>query len=191
MSDKAILTELPVAIIENQSLAVDTIAGATVSSNAVISAVRDCAEQAGCDTSALMTAPEKADPTEIDMTADVIIVGGGGAGLSAAVAATDLGASVIIVEKEGYVGGNTLVSGGIFNAPDPEMQKDVEMTARRDRAGGDRPGRDPRERGARRSDRRCAGRLRRLEGRRLCGPVRLGQLVLPANLERRRQGGRP
>ena len=129
VSDKAILTELPVAIIENQSLAVDTIAGATVSSNAVISAVRDCAEQAGCDTSALMTAPEKADPTEIDMTADVIIVGGGGAGLSAAVAATDLGASVIIVEKEGYVGGNTLVSGGIFNAPDPEMQKDVEMTA--------------------------------------------------------------
>ena len=60
---------------------------------------------------------------------DLVVVGSGGAGLSAAVAATDLGASVIIVEKEGYVGGNTLVSGGIFNAPDPEMQKDVEMTA--------------------------------------------------------------
>ena len=63
------------------------------------------------------------------MRADIIVIGGGGAGLSAAVAATDEGASVIVVEKEGYVGGNTLVSGGIFNCPDPEMQKEVEMTA--------------------------------------------------------------
>lgn len=126
--EKALFTELPQSILENQSLAVDTIAGATVASNALITAVKDCAEQAGCDTAALMVAPEKPAPTEQTLTADVIIVGGGGAGLSAAVAATDLGASVIVVEKEGYVGGNTLVSGGIFNCPDPQMQQQVEMT---------------------------------------------------------------
>lgn len=78
---------------------------------------------------ALMTAPQKAEPTAIELSADVVIVGAGGAGLSAAVAATDEGSSVIIIEKEGYVGGNTLVSGGIFNCPDPEMQQEVEMTA--------------------------------------------------------------
>ena len=127
--EKALFTELPDSILSNQSLAVDTIAGATVASNALITAVKDCAEQAGCDPNALMTAPEKAAPTETEMSADIIVVGGGGAGLSAAVAATDEGASVIVVEKEGYVGGNTLVSGGIFNCPDPEMQKEVEMTA--------------------------------------------------------------
>ena len=44
-------------------------------------------------------------------------------------AATDEGTSVILIEKEGYVGGNTLVSGGIFNCPDEDMQKEVEMTA--------------------------------------------------------------
>ena len=127
--EKALFTELPDSILSNQSLAVDTIAGATVASNALITAVKDCAEQAGCDPNALMTAPEKAAPTETEMSADIIVIGGGGAGLSAAVAATDEGASVIVVEKEGYVGGNTLVSGGIFNCPDPEMQKEVEMTA--------------------------------------------------------------
>ena len=127
--EKALFTELPQSIIDNQSLAVDTIAGATVSSNALIAAVKDAAVQAGCDVDALMAAPEKAAPAETEMTADVIIVGAGGAGLSAAVSATDAGASVILVEKEGYVGGNTLVSGGIFNCPDPEMQQQVEMTA--------------------------------------------------------------
>lgn len=100
--EKALFTELPQAILDEQSLAVDTIAGATVASNALISAVRQAAEQAGCDVSALMNAPEKKAPETTEYTADVIIVGAGGAGLSAAVAATDEGASVILIEKEGY-----------------------------------------------------------------------------------------
>ena len=98
--EKALFTELPQAILDEQSLAVDTIAGATVASNALISAVRQAAEQAGCDVSALMNAPEKKAPETTEYTADVIIVGAGGAGLSAAVAATDEGASVILIEKE-------------------------------------------------------------------------------------------
>lgn len=128
VSDKALYTELPESIIENQSLAVDTIAGATISSNAMLRAVSDCVEQAGGDPALLQVEPEKAEPQDITLTADVVIIGGGGAGLSAAVSATDNGASVIIVEKEGYVGGNTMVSGGIYNCPDPEMQQQVEMT---------------------------------------------------------------
>ena len=127
VSDKA-LTDLPAAIIENQSLAVDGIVGATVSSAAVKSGVSQAVEMAGGDPAALQVPLEQPAPTEIEMTADVIIVGGGGAGLSAATAATDAGASVIIVEKEGYVGGNTMVSGGIYNCPDEELQSQVEMT---------------------------------------------------------------
>ena len=119
--EKALFTELPQAILDEQSLAVDTIAGATVASNALISAVRQAAEQAGCDVSALMNAPEKKAPETTEYTADVIIVGAGGAGLSAAVAATDEGASVILIEKEGYVGGNTLVSGGQYQSVMPYL----------------------------------------------------------------------
>ena len=51
-----------------------------------------------------------------------MIVGGGGAGLAAACSATENGATVIVVEKMGTLGGNSMVSGGIYNAPDPEAQ---------------------------------------------------------------------
>ncbi len=54
---------------------------------------------------------------------DVIIVGGGGAGLSAAAAASQEGAEVIVLEKMPILGGNTLRSGGVYNAVHPEKQK--------------------------------------------------------------------
>ena len=127
VSDSA-LNDLPEEIIEHQTLNVDTIAGATVSSNAVLSAVKDAVTQAGGDPSNLQTPVEKEASESNEYTADVVILGGGGAGLSAAVSATDEGKSVIILEKEGYVGGNTMVSGGIYNCPDPDLQSQVEMT---------------------------------------------------------------
>lgn len=125
---KALIDDLPAKIIEQQSLAVDTIAGATVSSNALLSAVKKCVEQAQGNTALLMIPTEKPAPGAAEYTADVIVIGAGGAGLAAAQSANELGASVIVLEKEGYVGGNTMVSGGIFNCPDPELQSKVQMT---------------------------------------------------------------
>ena len=113
---------IPHRIIENQSLAVDTVSGATRTSNAIINAVKDAAQQAGGDIDALTAELPKAEAADVEETADVIVVGGGGAGLAAAVAATDHGASVILVEKTGFLGGNSIVSGGIYNAADPELQ---------------------------------------------------------------------
>ena len=54
---------------------------------------------------------------------DIIVVGGGGAGLSAAVRATELGASVLLLEKSRNIGGNTLIASGLFNAVDPRRQQ--------------------------------------------------------------------
>lgn len=127
VSDRA-LSDIPKEIIEYQTLNVDVISGSTVSSNAILSAVKDAVKQAGGNPNNLSTPIEKEVPETTDLTADVVILGGGGAGLSAAVSATDEGKSVIILEKEGYVGGNTMVSGGIYNCPDPDLQSQVEMT---------------------------------------------------------------
>ena len=112
-------------IIDNQSLACDSISGATVTSGAFLSAVRECVKQSGMSLSVLearkVAYPEKkADPVE--MTADVVIVGAGGAGFAAATEALENGATVIIIEKNEMIGGNTARAGGTLNAPDPERQ---------------------------------------------------------------------
>lgn len=117
--------QIPPAIIEQQSLAIDTVSGATFSSLGILYAVEDGLKKAGADIEALKKAPEKqeTEKSTIEKTADVIVVGGGGAGLAAAITATDNGASVIVIEKTGVLGGNTLVCGGIYNCPDPELQE--------------------------------------------------------------------
>lgn len=120
-SDPAI-ERIPSAIVEYQSLAVDTITGATITSQAILAAVEDALTQAGADIEALKNvAIEKTAGEKVEKTADVIVVGGGGAGLSAAVAVAESGKTVILIEKTASLGGNTLASGGVWNAVNEEL----------------------------------------------------------------------
>lgn len=101
------------------STGVDVVSGATFSSNAVISAVEDAADQAGCDISALRLGKIPYNTVageKITETYDVVIIGAGGAGVTAGAAAAQNGATVCIVEKEAEAGGNTLVSGCSFQS---------------------------------------------------------------------------
>lgn len=59
--------------------------------------------------------------------ADVVVIGGGGAGLAAAVSAAENGASVILIEKAPFLGGNTIIAGGAYNAVAPERQAKTPM----------------------------------------------------------------
>ncbi len=117
---------LPRLIVENGSIGLDSVTGATITSAAILNAVADCIEQAGGDPDAFRTSV--AYEPRADVSADVVVVGGGGAGLVAAIAAAQQGKTVAIVEKNGSCGGDTLVCGGIYNAPDEELQSKVEMT---------------------------------------------------------------
>ena len=123
---KAPTVLIPEEIVANQSLDVDTVAGATITSAAVINAVKDCLTQAGADPANWMK--EVASEAQQDQSADVVVVGGGGAGLAAAISASQKGANVVIVEKNGEVGGDTLVCGAIYNTPDEPLQNKVTMT---------------------------------------------------------------
>ncbi len=129
ISDPAFNT-IPQAIIDNQSLAVDAVAGATLTSNGILAAVEAAATAAGLDVAALKAAEVKAVEVTYDTekTADVIVIGAGGAGLAAATAATQNGASVIVIEKMGTVGGNSIICGGIYNSPNANLQGSVEMS---------------------------------------------------------------
>lgn len=108
---------IPTAIVEHQSLGVDTVTGATLTSLAILNAVASCVDEAGGDSEALRKVPvETSAPQEVqEISADVVIVGAGGSGMGAAMAAATAGAqNVVVVEKSSNIGGNALVSGGFL-----------------------------------------------------------------------------
>lgn len=119
-------------VIEYQTLNVDNVAGATVTSTAFKTAIGQAIEKAGGNIANFQKpVPEKIKKVAgtIKDHADLIIVGAGGAGLSAAVTAKDLGVkNVLVIEKMPVVGGNTLRCASAFNAADPERQKTLPMT---------------------------------------------------------------
>ena len=120
-------TELiPQEIVDSQSVAVDMVTGATITSGAIISGVKDCLSQAGANVDDWSVKPEAEKRSGSE--ADVVVVGGGGAGLAAAISAAEDGKNVVVIEKNGEIGGDTLVCGAIYNAPDEALQSKVEMT---------------------------------------------------------------
>ena len=129
ISDAAFAT-LPNAIVEHQSIAIDTVAGCTFASTAILEAAKEALLSAGFTEDEISIVPEKAAASseKITKTADVVVVGAGGAGMTAAATAAQNGAAVIILEKMPSIGGNTIVAGSGFNAADPERQQQLTMT---------------------------------------------------------------
>lgn len=111
---------IPDEIIRYQSLNVDSISGATVTSAAVKQAVGDAVKQAGGDVNALSKAEVPGKAEDAEYTYDVVVVGGGLAGLSAAVEAYEAGAKVALIEKAGILGGTSLFSSGGFSCSPTE-----------------------------------------------------------------------
>ena len=131
LGDTAI-REIGKDVLQYQTLNVDNVAGATVTSTALKTAIAQAIGKAGGDIAAFQKpVPEKIKKV-VGITkgsADLIIVGAGGAGLSAAVTAKDLGVkNVLVLEKMPVIGGNTLRCASAFNAADPDRQKALPMT---------------------------------------------------------------
>lgn len=122
LGDKA-ADSLVEKIVANNSVNVDTVSGATVTSTALIEAVKAAIEASGRDVKAFETEAEEKTGETIEKETDVVVIGGGGAGFAAAVSAKEAGADVILLEKLASVGGNTLISGGEYAAPANELQE--------------------------------------------------------------------
>jgi fumarate reductase flavoprotein subunit len=128
------IEKVPERVVDEQSVAVDTVSGATDTSDGILTAVRQAIEEAGGNpedfavTEAAQAAEASQDskygkrpalgtpnlPTEWDMTYDIVVVGGGFAGLAATHTAANEGASTLLIEKMPFVGGNSQINGGVY-----------------------------------------------------------------------------
>ena len=110
---------------DKQSLLVDTVSGATVTSLATL----DCAEKAisllDTDLEKFFKEPRPAVADPVALTCDVAVIGAGGAGLTAAITAAELGADVVVIEKLSIPGGTSSLSGGKIMAVGSELQNEL------------------------------------------------------------------
>lgn len=117
--------KVPEQIVKHQSLRVDGVSGATGTSRALTSAVRNALKNSGADLKELNKKPviEAKKLVKETQNKDVVVIGAGGAGLVAAIEAKNNGAkNVIVLEKMAFAGGNTLISGGEYAAPNNWVQ---------------------------------------------------------------------
>ena len=122
------IAKMPGEIAESGSIAVDGVSGATVTSTAIKEAAAAALTAAGLNPDDYKTAVEKdaaAEDSTVD--ADVVVVGAGGAGMTAAITAAAEGKSVVILESQSMVGGNSVRATGGMNAGKTVYQDENEF----------------------------------------------------------------
>lgn len=122
----------PELIVKNQSLGVDVVSGATITSHALLSAIRECVKQAGRDPAEIEKPIPKAAAAANDTSADVVVVGGGAAGMTAATYAAMAGKKVILVEKLAFLGGTSAYSIESLGASETIVHKGLGVKATAD-----------------------------------------------------------
>ncbi|MCQ2609620.1 MAG: FAD-dependent oxidoreductase, partial [Lachnospiraceae bacterium] len=113
-----IIEDMPKLMVENNTINIDSVSGATITSEAVKEAAKQAIEKMGLNVADFSKEVAKSTEAAKNETydVDVAVVGAGGAGLSAAITVHDNGKKVIILESQSMVGGNTIRSTGGLNA---------------------------------------------------------------------------
>lgn len=110
------IESLPAAMVAGNTWNVDALSGATLTSNGLIEATKAALTAAGVNPDDYAAKAEAAKAEDATYDADVVIVGAGGAGMTAALTAAEAGKKVVILESQPMVGGNTVKATGGMNA---------------------------------------------------------------------------
>ena len=127
IADPAI-ERIPAAIAAEQSAAVDVVGGATLTSDAIKAAVLAALTSAGVDTQAYMKKPDAkaaADQPVKEVNADILVIGAGNGGITAAVKAAVMGKKVVLIEKRPAAGGVSALNHGGLAATGTRYQREV------------------------------------------------------------------
>lgn len=116
------LEKLPGEIADGNTVNVDVVGGATVTSNAIIEAAKAALESAGLNPDDYSEAKAATKEEDVTKDADLVVVGAGGAGMTAAITAAEEGKSVVILESQSAAGGNSVRATGGMNAAKTEYQ---------------------------------------------------------------------
>ena len=124
------IERIPAKIVEGQTLAVDTVSGATNTSNAILKAAEDALAQAGADIEALK-AVQKKDETAgetAERHVQALVIGAGGSGLAAAITLQEQGIETLVVDKMANAGGATALTGALINGGCSKQQAERGVT---------------------------------------------------------------
>lgn len=124
----AAIEKVPAEILEAQSLDVDVVTSVTFTSRAIINAVEEAAKQATDDISSLTAKRTVEKESDETIDTDVVVVGMGLAGATAAVSAVDEGVKVVAIEKAGAAGGSSKYSGGFITAVGTKQAQEEGVT---------------------------------------------------------------
>ena len=120
--------KLAASIMKAQTPNVDALSGATVTSNAIIKAATAALEEAGADISVLdanrRDGGDSGPKEEKTVDTEIVVIGAGGAGMTAAIMLHQAGKSFVLLEKMPYAGGNTTKATGGMNAAETHYQKE-------------------------------------------------------------------
>ncbi len=110
---EAALPALVRQALDNQTIMVDTVAGATVTSNGFCAAMKEAVKSAGLDVDTMSKAvvSSQTEKEAITLDTDIVVVGAGGAGLTASLSALQNGAKVVLLEKMSFAGGASAMAG--------------------------------------------------------------------------------
>ena len=117
-----VIDSFPAIVAESGSIAMDAISGATVTSDAFVAAAEAALTEAGLNPEDYKTAIATAAGEDRTVDADVVVVGAGGAGMTAAISAAADGLKVVVVESQAMVGGNSVRATGGMNAAKTPLQ---------------------------------------------------------------------
>ena len=123
-----VIEQFPGEVVEGNTINLDSISGATITSNAFVEAAKAALAEAGLNPDDYMAKADKtANGETVSYDADVVVIGAGGAGMTAAMTAADAGQKVVILESQAMVGGNSARATGGMNAAKTVYQDENEF----------------------------------------------------------------